>query len=69
MESEIWKQVKWYEGLYEVSNTGVVKRISQKIQIGNRSVLFNGKIMVPLQTLLIVPQNYQLQIYMMILCI
>lgn len=42
---EIWKPVKEYEGLYEVSNTGSVRRLTTIIKIGNRNVTFNGKIM------------------------
>lgn len=30
--NEIWKEIKGYEGLYEVSNTGKVRSVSHKIQ-------------------------------------
>ena len=40
---EIWKPVKKYEGFYEVSNTGSVRRLTTIIKIGNRNVKFNGK--------------------------
>ena len=41
----IWKDVDGYEGLYQVSNSCLVKRLTTYLQIGKRKVLFNGKIM------------------------
>ena len=32
---EIWKEVKGYEGLYEISNLGNVKSLSRSIVRGN----------------------------------
>lgn len=34
MEEEIWKDIKGYEGLYQVSNLGRVKRIGDSVTIG-----------------------------------
>lgn len=34
MEKEIWKPIKNYEGLYEVSNCGNVKSLSKKVKVG-----------------------------------
>lgn len=45
MENEIWKDVVGFEGYYMVSSLGRVKRMEMRIKIGNRNVLFNGKIM------------------------
>ena len=33
MSEEIWKDVKGYEGLYQVSNLGRVKEFSGKLKI------------------------------------
>lgn len=37
MESEIWKDVVGYEGLYQVSNLGRVKGLDRKASIGNNN--------------------------------
>ena len=36
--AEEWRPVKWYEGLYEVSNLGVVRSIDR-----TEEVLYKGK--------------------------
>lgn len=46
MEKEIWRAVKDYEGLYEVSNLGRVRSVDRKIvRKGKGNVVFQGKIM------------------------
>lgn len=57
---EIWKDIKNYEGLYQISNTGKVKRLSKiilgkngtkqliKEKIMNGSITFNGYVRVGL---------------------
>ena len=46
MESEIWKDVVGYEGLYQVSNLGRVKSIGRFVRTGKDNKRFhNGKIM------------------------
>lgn len=45
-EEEIWKDVKGYEGLYQVSNLGKVKSLSRKIkEKNNRLRMINEKIL------------------------
>lgn len=34
MEEEIWKPIKNYEGIYEVSNFGNIKSLSRKVKVG-----------------------------------
>lgn len=38
MEKEIWKDVPDYEGKYQVSNTGMVKSLSKKVNSKNGSI-------------------------------
>lgn len=47
MEQEIWKPIKGYEGLYEVSNLGRVKSLERFIKSGNKYGLhkYGGKIL------------------------
>ena len=40
---EIWKPVKGYEGLYEVSNLGNVRSVDKHLMFGNQYCLFKGK--------------------------
>jgi len=44
---EIWKDVEEYEGLYQVSNLGRVKRLpyTQVMPINNKVVIFKEKIL------------------------
>lgn len=43
-EMEIWKEIKWYEWLYQISNTGLVKRSYQsgKVRILKDSLNTQG---------------------------
>ena len=41
--NEIWKPVKGYEGLYEVSNLGNVRSVDRHLMWGNQYCLFKGK--------------------------
>ena len=41
----IWKPVKNYEGLYEVSDLGLVKSLDRVHDLGNRKCLYRGKLM------------------------
>ena len=49
MNKEIWKPIKDYEGLYEISNTGLIKRNNKILKNGmmtrgyHKIVLCNGK--------------------------
>ena len=51
MEREIWKPIKDYEGLYEVSNMGKIKRLSKTIiDYKERERIFEEKIMKPFKS-------------------
>jgi hypothetical protein len=42
---EIWKQIEGYEGLYEVSNTGLVKSVDRMLRAGKHtSRIYRGNI-------------------------
>lgn len=41
--NEIWKPIKYYEGLYEVSNKGNVRSLDRYVTNGNRYRLLKGK--------------------------
>lgn len=43
MTMVIWKSVKDYEGLYEVSNTGKIKSVTRKRKFGKGYRIFEGK--------------------------
>jgi hypothetical protein len=50
LETEIWKPIKGYEGLYEVSNMGRVKRLPTSFECGSRwgkdrIITFKGRIL------------------------
>ena len=47
LKTEIWKPVKGYEGLYEVSNLGNLRSLDKHIMYGNRYCLFKGKPIKP----------------------
>lgn len=40
---EVWKPVKGYEGLYEVSNLGNVRSVDRYVMYGNRYCFLKGK--------------------------
>lgn len=41
--TEVWKPIKGYEGLYEISNLGNVRSLDRHLMFGNRYCLFKGK--------------------------
>jgi len=43
MIKEIWKPVKGYEGIYEVSNTGIVRSLDRVVMNRGRSYKVKGK--------------------------
>ena len=43
LKMEIWKPVKGFEGLYEVSNMGNVRSVDKYLMFGNHYCLFKGK--------------------------
>lgn len=43
LKTEIWKPVKGFEGLYEVSNMGNVRSVDRHLMWGNQYCLFKGK--------------------------
>lgn len=43
LKTEIWKPVKGYEGLYEVSNKGNVRSVDRYVMYGNRYCFLKGK--------------------------
>lgn len=43
MEKEIWKDIKGYEGLYQVSNLGNVKSIERFYKLGNSIIKVKEK--------------------------
>lgn len=46
MDKEIWKDIKGYEGLYQISNLGRVKSLKRKVYAGrNKERWQNGKIL------------------------
>jgi len=47
MENEIWKDIKGYEGFYQVSNFGRVKSLNRIIIHGNNTINRNGKVLKP----------------------
>lgn len=47
LKTEIWKPVKGFEGLYEVSNMGNVRSVDRYVMNGNRCCLLKGKPMKP----------------------
>ena len=49
---EIYKDIKGYEGLYQVSNLGNVKSLSRYVKIGNNKRFINEKILKPIIVLL-----------------
>ena len=40
---EIWKDIKGYEGLYQVSNLGNIKSLDRVIEDKNKKYLLHGK--------------------------
>ena len=47
LKTEIWKPIKGYEGMYEVSNLGNVRSLDRYVTNGNRYCLLKGKPMKP----------------------
>ncbi len=47
MNNEIWKDIKGYEGLYQVSNKGRVKSLARKVHNKNGTSLMQGRIRTP----------------------
>lgn len=43
LKTEIWKPIKGYEGLYEISNKGNVRSLDRYVMNGNRCCLLKGK--------------------------
>lgn len=49
MENEIWKPIKGFEGLYEVSNLGRVRSLDRTIITRNgKKIFYKGKILKPI---------------------
>ena len=49
-EQEIWKDIKGYEGLYQVSNMGRIKSLKRKVKNKNGYRIANEKIIKPVLT-------------------
>lgn len=47
---EIWRDIKGYEGLYQVSNLGRVKTLPHKVRFGNHTRFVGEKILTPHNT-------------------
>lgn len=47
---EIWKDIKGYEGLYQVSNLGRVKSLTRKVKTFNGVRTSKGQLLKPLKT-------------------
>lgn len=47
---EIWKDIKDYEGQYQVSNLGNVRSLTRKVNTFNGQRITKGKILKPLKT-------------------
>ena len=56
MNEEIWKPVVGYEGLYEVSNKGRVKRVSRKTTYYNRRT--HKLHVMTFEEMILLPQMY-----------
>ena len=50
MEKEIWKTIKNYEGLYEVSNLGRVKSLDRYVRCKNNSIALKKGRLLKMQT-------------------
>lgn len=51
LKTEIWKPIKGFEGLYEISNKGNVRSLDRYVMNGNRCCLLKGKPIKPYLTL------------------
>lgn len=47
MINEVWKPIKDYEGLYEVSNLGNVRSLDHIASNGVKDILYKGKVIAP----------------------
>lgn len=56
LKTEIWKPVKGYEGLYEVSNLGNLRSLDRHLMFGKGYCLFKGKSKKPYLT----PRGYSI---------
>lgn len=45
--NEVWKPVKGFEGLYEISNKGNVRSVDRHVMLGNQYCLLKGKPIKP----------------------
>lgn len=54
LKTEIWKPIKGYEGLYEVSNMGNVRSLDRHLMFGNKYCLYKGKPKKPY----LIPKGY-----------
>ena len=66
-ESEIWKPVRNYEGLYEVSNLGHVRSLTRKIKTSKGIVqTWKGQLLTPdaNESIAIVTDNAEIKIEM-----
>jgi len=52
METEFWKDIEWYEGLYQISNLGNIKALAKKVfnKHNNKISLYKEKILTPTPT-------------------
>ena len=41
---EIWKDIKGFEGIYQISNFGNVKSYNKRVKNGNRYAIKKGKV-------------------------
>lgn len=46
---EIWKDIKGYEGVYQVSNLGNVKSLSREVKIGKNKRYIGEKVLTPIK--------------------
>lgn len=46
---EIWKDIKGYEGLYQISNFGRVKSLKRIVENNNRNYFTKERILKPIQ--------------------
>lgn len=49
MKTEIWKDIKGYEGLYQVSNLGNVKSLPREMIKGKRVYISKEKVLKPIE--------------------
>ena len=48
-DKEIWKDIQGYEGLYQISSFGRIKRLERENEFGNKTRILKEMIMTPVK--------------------